>query len=65
MSAVWDIVLSPTGLALYAAFWAFKILAGAWVVRKAMLLLPVRAQAWTEDRLTRLRLRGRLPRRLG
>ncbi|SNS26663.1 hypothetical protein [Antarctobacter heliothermus] len=65
MSGLWDIVLSPTGLALYAAFWAFKILAGAWMLRKAMLLLPVRAQSWTEDKLGRLKLRGRGPRRLG
>ena len=57
MAAFWDILWSPTGLALYAAFWLFKILAGAWLLRKAMLLLPVRAQNWTEDRLSRLKLR--------
>ncbi|MBT55915.1 MAG: hypothetical protein CMF72_21270 [Mameliella sp.] len=65
MSPFWDMVLSPTGLMLYAAFWAFKILAGAWMLRKAMLLLPVRAQNWTEDKLGRLKLRGRGRRRLG
>lgn len=61
MSAFWDIVLSPTGLLLYAAFWAFKLMAGAWLIRKAVMLLPVRAQVWTEDRLTRLKLKGRRP----
>ncbi|WP_323770132.1 hypothetical protein [Antarctobacter sp.] len=65
MSAFWDVVLSPYGLAFYGAFWVFKILAGAWMLRKAMLLLPVRAQTWTEDKLGRLKLRGRGPRRLG
>ncbi|ASP21752.1 hypothetical protein ANTHELSMS3_03100 [Antarctobacter heliothermus] len=65
MSPFWDMVLSPTGLMLYAAFWAFKILAGAWMLRKAMLLLPVRAQSWTEDKLGRIKLRGRGRRRLG
>ncbi|MBV6635433.1 MAG: hypothetical protein KI788_05980 [Mameliella sp.] len=59
MSGFWDVVLSPTGLVLYAGFWAFKIVAGAWVLRRAMLLLPVGAQVWTEDRLARLKLRGR------
>ena len=59
MSAFWDIVFSPTGLALYVAFWIFKILAGAWMLRRAMSLLPVRAQVWTEDKLGRLKLRGR------
>ncbi|SMX36582.1 hypothetical protein [Maliponia aquimaris] len=59
MSAVWDILLSPTGLALYAGFWLFKIVAGAWLLRRAMLLLPVRVQGWTEDKLSRLKLRGR------
>lgn len=59
MSALWDVILSPAGLALYAGFWAFKIVAGAWLIRRAVMLLPVRAQVWTEDRLTRLKLRGR------
>jgi hypothetical protein len=61
MSAVWDLLLSPAGLALYAGFWILKIVAGTWVLRRAVMLLPVRVQGWTTDRLSRLRLRGRTP----
>ncbi|MGP6085508.1 hypothetical protein [Antarctobacter jejuensis] len=63
MQGVWDVVLSPYGVALYVGFWILKIMFGAWVLRKAMLLLPVRAQDWTDDKLTRLKLKR--PRRLG
>ncbi len=63
MSAFWDVVLSPYGLAMYGGFWILKILFGAWVLRRAMLFLPVRAQDWTEDKLSRLKLK-RGPRRL-
>lgn len=59
MSALWDIVLSPYGLAAYVGFWILKLMFGAWVLRKMMVLLPVRAQVWTDDKLTRFKLRGR------
>lgn len=62
MTAIWDFVFSPAGLAAYAAFWAFKLLAGAWILRKTLSLLPVPVQTWTEDRLSRLKLRRRVAR---
>jgi len=32
---IWDILLSPAGLAAYAAFWALKLVFGAWALRGA------------------------------
>ena len=40
MSEFWSFILSPMGLALYAAFWAFKLLFGAFVVSQLMRFLP-------------------------
>jgi hypothetical protein len=65
VTAVWDILLSPTGLALYAGFWLFKSVAGAWVLRRTLMLLPHGAQIWAADKLTRLKSFGRGPRRAG
>ncbi|AUC55117.1 MAG: hypothetical protein ACU0CC_16820 [Sagittula sp.] len=59
MSAFWDLLFSPAGLVLYAGFWALKIVAGAWVLSKLVLLLPARMQVWAEDKLVRLRLMKR------
>ncbi len=59
MNSVWDILLSPYGLAAYAGFWGFKLLAGAWIMRRMMRLVPVRAQTWGAGKLARLKLNGR------
>lgn len=54
MGGFWDIVFSPAGLAAYAAFWAMKLLCGAWLLRKGIALLPERAQIWAEAQMDRL-----------
>ncbi|MBP0481961.1 hypothetical protein [Sagittula salina] len=56
MSGVWDFILSPAGIALYAGFWVFKIVAGAWLLSRAVAMLPGRARIWAEEKLIRLRL---------
>lgn len=54
---MWDLLFSPTGLALYAGFWILKLLVGAWAVRKSMALMPVAMIGRIENGLTRLKLR--------
>ena len=63
MNDVIAFLLSPQGIALYAMFWIFKIVAGAWVLNKALLLLPVTVQTRARNGLALLRLRRarRLP----
>ncbi len=58
MGAVFDFLFSPAGLAAYAAFWAFKLLAGAWIIGRALMLLPVRVRRKTQVRLGRMRRRS-------
>ena len=57
MTAVWELLLSPWGLAAYAAFWALKLLCGAWLLRRALTLLPDAGRVWAEHKLGLLRLR--------
>lgn len=61
MSELMAFIVSPTGIALYIGFWILKLAFGAWVIGKALLLLPER----TRERLTNTytRLRGQLLRR--
>jgi hypothetical protein len=59
MSAVWDFLLSPMGLAVYAGFWLFKLTVGVWLVTRLVAFLPVRAQVWAESKLVRLKLMKR------
>ncbi|WGW02572.1 hypothetical protein [Tropicibacter oceani] len=54
---MWDLLFSPTGLALYAGFWTLKLLLGAWVVRKVAARMPVAVIVRIESGLTRLKLR--------
>ncbi|MEN9062487.1 MULTISPECIES: hypothetical protein [Ponticoccus] len=63
MSAFFDFMLSPAGLAAYAAFWAFKLTLGAWLLRRAMRLVPVHVREGWRSRMPGWRLlrRGRLP----
>ena len=56
MSAVWEFLLSPWGLVAYAAFWAVKLLCGAWVLRRALMWLPAGGRHWAEHKLGFLRL---------
>ncbi|MEQ5872161.1 hypothetical protein J4E08_20015 [Sagittula sp. NFXS13] len=56
MNSLWDIIVSPMGIVLYAGFWAFKLTAGVWLVTKAVTRLPVRHRIWAEAALIRLRL---------
>jgi hypothetical protein len=61
LSAFFDFMLSPGGLAAYAAFWAFKLTLGGWLLRRALARLPESAQARLEA--LRPRLPGRMRRR--
>ena len=56
MSGILDLLLSPWGIAAYVTFWILKILFGAWVINKA-LVLPVPVRTKVETRLSRLKLR--------
>lgn len=56
MQDIFAFLLSPAGLLAYAAFWAVKIIAGAWAIRQILTLLPDRARGWTEYQLTRIGL---------
>jgi uncharacterized membrane protein len=45
-----DVLLSPWGIAAYVLFWIFKLMCGAWVLRKLVGLLPEGAQGWIAAR---------------
>ncbi|CUH80314.1 hypothetical protein [Tropicibacter naphthalenivorans] len=51
MSAVWDFLLSPWGVAAYGMFWVAKLLAGAWVLRRAVSILPQAGQVWVNGKI--------------
>ena len=51
MTGFWDVILSPAGLAAYAAFWALKLAFGAWIIRQTLGFLPVAMQ----DRVRRMK----------
>ncbi|SMX28534.1 hypothetical protein TRP8649_02659 [Pelagimonas phthalicica] len=59
MTELWDIILSPYGLALYVGFWVLKLMFGGWVIGKMIAFLPVKARRKTQVTLARLGLRGR------
>ena len=59
MSDLFAFLLSPAGIAAYAAFWALKLLAGAWALRQGLTLLPERSRNWTEAQLARIGLLAR------
>ncbi len=45
MTGIWEVVFSPTGLALYLGFWVFKLTLGVWLLNKALVYVPVRVKA--------------------
>ncbi|THH38979.1 hypothetical protein E4Z66_05320 [Aliishimia ponticola] len=55
MAELWAFLFSPAGIAAYAGFWAFKLMAGAWIIRQSLRVLPETARARVEYRLSRLK----------
>jgi hypothetical protein len=53
-------VLSPAGLALYAMFWAVKLVFGAWILRRISGFLPDVITDWVGDRFSALKSRAGL-----
>jgi len=51
MEGFLSLILSPIGVGLYVLFWIFKLTAGAWVVRKIILILPMTTKQWLSDNI--------------